>query len=248
VALAPRDWSWILVRNHDEKIKDMGRSILPSTWSEGARWTRRQVNKRRRARVRVALAGSRPSGAQRGGKPAETPDFNDTYRAEIAQLVRDRRGMDKEHPLTRWALATVAADPVLRQAAREEQVAHFARLMPPTLIGRHAVSHIAAGLEWHDRDGCTNGYCCRRRGASQESAARAAAETERLVRQILAAGLHGTLNANLRAAAGRGNDGEPLPRRLLLGAHDAEAFARETAAFPEARAVVAAVAAISRLR
>jgi hypothetical protein len=243
VALAPRDWSRILVRNHDEKIRDIGRSVLPSTWSEGARWTRRQVNKRRRSRVRVALAGCRPG----GGKTTETPDFDDTYRAEIAQLVRDRRLMDKEHPLTRWALATIAADPVLSQASREDQVAHFARLMPPTLIGRHAVSHIAMGLEWHDRDGCTDGYCCRRRGAGRESAARAAAEIEGLVRQILAAGLHGTLNANLRAAAGRQaggeNGGEALPRRLLLGAHDAEAFARDTAGYPKARAVVAALAA-----
>ena len=62
-----------------------------------------------------------------GGTATETPDFDDTYRAEIARLVLDRRLMDKEHPLTRWALATIAADPVLAQASREEQVAHFAR-------------------------------------------------------------------------------------------------------------------------
>jgi hypothetical protein len=243
MALAPRDWSCVLVRNHDEKIKDMGRSVLPSTWSEGARWTRRQINKRRRARARIALADCRLSGEQ----GAMTPDFNDTYRAEIAQLVRDRRLMDKEHPLTRWALATIAADPVLAQASREEQVAHFARLLPPTLIGRHAVSHIAMGLEWHDRDACTYSCCRSRRDAARRDSAARVPETERLVREILAAGLHGTLNANLRAAAGRQaggeNGGEALPRRLLLGAHDAAPFAREMAAFPEARAVIATVAA-----
>lgn len=76
-----------------------------------------------------------------------------------------------------------------------------------------------------------------------------------MVRQILAAGLHGTLNANLRAAyarqagarpdSGTGRQQKMLPRRLLLGAHDATAFAREMAAYPQARAVIATVAALA---
>src|SRR5438445_13894997 len=107
MALVLRDWSRILVRNHDEKIKDMSRSVLPSTWSEGARWERRQIHKRQRARARIALAGETAAGQ------CATPDFNDAYRAEIAALVRARRGMDKEAPLKRWARARIAADPVL---------------------------------------------------------------------------------------------------------------------------------------
>jgi hypothetical protein len=233
VALALCDWSRILVRNHDEKIKDMGRSVLPSTGRVGARETRRTIHKRRRTRERVALAG-RPLSA--------TPEIKDTYQAEIAQLVFDRRQMDKVAPLIRWARATIAADPVLRQATREEQVAYFARLMPPTLIGRHAVSHIAAGLEWRGGAGFLS------RPANEPGAL--VAETERLVRQILDAGLHGTLNANLRTAFDHQADLDrrrrPLPRRLLLGGHDVEAFAREIASFPQARAAIAAVAAMAR--
>ena len=237
MALVPRDWSRILVRNHDEKTKDMSRSVLPSSWRVGARETRRAIHKRRRARQRDALAAARGA----------TPEIRDTYRAEIAGLVFTRRFYDKEAPLVRWAQATVAADPALRQAPREEQVAYFARLMPPTLIGRHAVSHIAAGLDWADRAVCLT---CR---VARPTAP--VAETERLVRQILAAGLHGTLNANLRTAYSRqasptgeaGEQRQTLPRRLLLGAHDAAAFAREMAGYPQARAVIATVAALAKL-
>jgi len=234
MALVPRDWSRILVRNHDEKIKDMSRSVLPSTWRVGARETRREIHKRRRTRTRDALAVAR----------GMTPEINDTYRAEIAQLVSTRRFSDKVGPLVRWARATVAEDPALRQAPLEEQVAHFARLMPPTLIGRHAVSHIAAELDWTHRAVC---HTCQ---VTKPLAP--VAETERLVRQILAAGLHGTLNANLRAAADRQYARQPapddmrrprlMPRRLLLGAHDAAPFAREMASYPQARAVIAEVA------
>ena len=124
-------------------------------------------------------------------------------------------------------------------------MAYFARLMPPTLIGRHAVSHIAAGLDWADRAVCLTWQVARPTSP--------VAETERLVRQILAAGLHGTLNANLRTACSRqasptgeaGEQRQTLPRRLLLGAHDAAAFAREMAGYPQARAVIATVAAMT---
>ena len=236
MALVLRDWSRILVRNHDEKFKDMSRSVLPSSWRVGAKVTRRWIHKRRRAAERNALAAARGA----------TPEINDTYRAEIAGLVITRRFYDKEAPLVRWARATVAAHPALREAPLEEQVAYFARLMPPTLIGRHAVTHIAAGLDWADRTVCHN--CQVTRPVAP------VAETERLVRQILAAGLHGTLNANLRTAHSRqagapsdqtGRQQRTMPRRLLLGAHDAAEFAREMARYPEARAVIATVAAMT---
>ena len=206
----------------------MARSVLPATWRDGARWERRQIHKRQRARARIALAGCRLTGDSQAGQ-FTTPDINDTYRAELAKLVRTRRGMDKEAPLTRWARARIAANPVLRHASCEEQVAHFAGLMPLTLIGRHAVSHIAMGLEWDDRRECSSGYCRTKTTAAERDAL--IAKTERLVRQILAAGLHGTLNANLRAAARQSDLGQ-RPRRLLLGAHDIAAFAREVASSP----------------
>lgn len=235
MALVPRDWSWVLVRNHDEKIKDMSRSVLPSGWRVGAKVTRRAIHKRQRARTRDALL------AVRGA----TPEINDTYRAEIAKMVFTRRFYDKAAPLVRWARATVAADPALREAPLEVQVAYFARLMPPTLIGRHAVTHIASGLNRSD------GAVCHTCQVTQPVAP--VAETERLVRRILAAGLHGTLNANLRTAhdhqAGPNDENDwrwrPMPRRLLLGRHDAEAFARQMASYPEARAVIATVAAMA---
>jgi hypothetical protein len=131
----------------------------------------------------------------------------------------------------------VEADPVLREASLEDQIAFFARLMPSTLIGRHAVQHIESALDGrYESEG----------QAAPDSGAQVA-ETERLVRQILAAGLHGTLNAQLRAAVNRMPDAgrvvNPFRRRLLLGRHDVEAFTSDLARVPKAREIIAAVAA-----
>jgi hypothetical protein len=239
------------VRNHDEKVKDMSRSVLPSTARAGARYFRRQVHKRQRALELNGLTEYRKSAktdsARRDSAKADgvAADLDGAYRGDIATVVRERRFHDKDAPLVRWARATVAADPALRSAPLEEQIAYFARLMPPTLIGRHAVQHIQSALEEpHARTHCAP-------KSAPDRGARVA-ETERLVRQILAAGLHGTLNAQLRAAASRqsytGAGAVPFPRRLLLGRHDVEAFASELGRVPRARAVIAAVAAITQSR
>lgn len=113
----------------------MSRPVLPSTWGEGAQWTRRQVHKRRRARERAALSGRNgadfrgPAGAFRVNAH---PDVTDTYRADLAKLVRDRRLGDKDGPLVRWALATIAADPKLRQAPERSSSTTAPGLCRPT--------------------------------------------------------------------------------------------------------------------
>jgi hypothetical protein len=130
---------------------------------------------------------------------------------------------------------------VLRSASREEQVAYFARLMPDTTIGRHAVQHIEQALEWHVRREQWNAS---RRGAPERSPL--VAETECQVRAILEAGLHGTLNTELRRLVDRQSMRprvDPVPRRLLLGSYDVEAFSVEVARHHAVREVIAAVAA-----
>jgi hypothetical protein len=47
------------VRNHDEKIKDISRSVLPSTGREFARGMRRAIHKRQRARELAAVTAYR---------------------------------------------------------------------------------------------------------------------------------------------------------------------------------------------
>jgi hypothetical protein len=223
------------VRNHDQKIKDISRSVLPSTGRKSARENRRIIHKQQRARELVAATAYR-----RDDDPESvTPDLRGNYGHDITQLVLIRRGRDKVGPLLRWAEATIAADPVLRSAPRAEQVAYFARLMPDTTIGRHAVQHIEQALRWHERR-------ARYQASRPTAPGPHAAEMERQLRRILEAGLHADLNAGLRRLADTQEIRPrvaPMPRRALLGSHDIEAFTTKMARWPAVRELVAALAA-----
>jgi hypothetical protein len=154
-------------------------------------------------------------------------------------MVWGRRARDKIGPLIRWAEATIAADPVLRSAPRAEQVAYFARLMPDTTIGRHAVQHIEGALRWREQR--------ERFQASGPSAPGPhAAQMPDQLRQILESGLHGTLNAALRQLAATQSvpaGARRMPPRLLLGGHDVEAFTATMARWPAACDLVTVLAA-----
>jgi hypothetical protein len=225
------------VRNHHEKIKDMSRSVLPSTGRKGARDDRRAIHKRQRARELAAVTTYRRDPDPEGA----TPDVRGTYGPDITYLVWNRRAKDKIGPLIRWARATIAASPALRAASREEQVAYFARLMPDSTIGRHAVMHIEMALEWDARQ--------EQRDASRHAVAASGSQAAQLqdqVRLILEAGRHAALNARLRQLADRQvvpPRAAPRPYRPLLGGHDIEAFTAEMARWPAARNLIAAIAA-----
>jgi hypothetical protein len=221
------------VRNHGQKIKDMSRSVLPSTGRKAARDERRTIHKQQRVRERAAVTAYR-----RVSDPdSVTPDVRGTYGPDITYLVRQRRARDKVGPLIRWAEATITADPFLRSASRAEQIAYFARLMPDTTIGRHAVQHIEWALEWHERRA--------RHAASRPTAPGPhVAEMEHQLRQILESGLHSALNDGLRRLADtqeRKPGSAPMPRRLLLGSHDIEAFTGAMTRWPPVRDLVAAL-------
>jgi hypothetical protein len=223
------------VRNHDQKIKDMSRSVLPSTGRKSARDNRRIIHGQQRARELAAVTAY-----HRDVDPGSvTPDIRGTFGPDITYMVRQRRSRDKVGPLIRWAEATIAADPLLRSAPRSEQVAYFARLMPDTTIGRHAVQHIEQALEWRERRARYN--------ASRPTAPGPhATDMERQLRQILEAGLHAPLNAELRRLTGTQEERPrvmPMPGRLLLGIHDIEAFTAKMARWPAVRDLVAALAA-----
>ena len=68
---------------------------------------------------------------------------------------------------------------------------------------------------------------------------------ERQLRQILEAGLHATLNIALRRLADTQEvrpRATPMPRRLLLGSHDIDAFIATMSRWPAVRDLVAALA------
>jgi hypothetical protein len=100
------------VRNHDDKIKDMARSVLPSTARRAARAGRARIHRAERARLREELhrVGSHIDPHDDQG------DLTGGDRAAIAEMVWDRRAHDKVAPLLRWAERTVARDPLLAAA------------------------------------------------------------------------------------------------------------------------------------
>ncbi|ADP82025.1 hypothetical protein [Pseudofrankia inefficax] len=227
------------MRNHGEKVKDMAESVLPSTARTSAREQRRRVHRRQRTRQRDLLVIARRTAFD--GAPASAladvvetgfeADFEERRRArDITRLVWNRRAADKTGPLTRWAGAQVDRDARLREAPQSEQVAHFARLVPDNLIGRHALQHIEADLE----------YRARQAEWRQRTTARAEAEFLALRNQvvrdaetILRVGRHREVNAALRAGyrarAKTAPDGTvvfPRPARFLHGGHDVTEFAQ----------------------
>jgi hypothetical protein len=168
------------VHNHDQKVRDMARSVLPSTARAAARKMRRDVHRaaRRDAAIAAYVDGVTPT----------------DHRSRMAALVEDRRSADKIAPLVRWALHHVRVDDALRTAPYREQVAHFRKLLPDNTIGRHAVGHIASALadnheappwRWFDRF-----------SSPRESQA----TVEPLVRGLYEAGYHGELNKRLKVA------------------------------------------------
>lgn len=230
------------MHNHHEKARDMARSVLPSTRRRGARMHRSHAHARERHRVRAAL------------HEVATYDDPDDYegdltweaRRAISEMVGERRAADKVAPLMRWAERTVERDPVLRDASFEQRVAHFRRLLPRDLIGRHALNHLAWVLDpdpyWPWRP--------------QPVRPATGPTVRQKLEAIVLTGRHGELNRRLRhessgfysrrvrVPAQRIVDeehpepgmlipaytevvNEPITTRFLLGAHDIDAFSKE---------------------
>jgi hypothetical protein len=211
------------VRNHNEKTRDMARSVLPSTRRAWAREARRAIHHRERARLRSALAVARRD------EPDDIEvDLAFVDRGARRDFVLDRRSGDKVAPVINWAVRTIAKSVDLRQLDPRDQLDHFRRVLPDNLIGRHAVSH----LEWVLVDRAE----WQARWAQRRPSDRFDEELASAVDRVLAAGAHGELNRALKHSYD--TYWEPGdPRRVLLhGAHDRDRF---IAALPaESRVVV----------
>lgn len=211
------------MRNHDQKIKDMQRSVLPSTSGKYAREQRRIIHKRDRTRERDSFSVARQIFNADIGADVDLDFDEGRATRDIAEMVWERRYCDKVGPLCNWAIRTVAADEKLRAAPLREQVAFIATLMPKDLIGAHAVSHVDWALDraFHPYD-----YSARAAAYDVERAERRDRVSSD-IRQILETGRHRKLNAELRRRFAVEDDrGRTDPRRvrLLLGLHDVDAF------------------------
>lgn len=222
------------MRNHDEKIKDMVESVLPSTRRKTARTERRTIHKRQRARQRDVL---------RNISAEEDPDFHEGRRvAAIHNMVWDRRAADNVGALCRWAAAVVERDPVLAAADWPTQKAWFAAILPADLIGQHALQHI----EWAIGPRATYSWM---RGTPSRPIDEIRDEVARDVHRILDTGRHAELNIRLRqeyavdrAPRWVSQPNRMRPERLLAGLHDQEAFVEHVVWDADVREVVADVA------
>lgn len=230
------------MRNHDEKARDMARSVLPSTRRRGARQGRAHARSRERSHLRAAL---------RDLASCDDPDDYEgdltwEARREIGWMVEDRRTGDKVAPLMRWAERKLVTDPELAAASFDERTTHFRGLLPDGLIGRHALFH----LRWVLDDEVP---WWRRQRATRPGPRPTLREK---VEAIVLAGRHGELNRRIRHASARYyvkrvwvpprrlvDDDHPAPglllaghwttvhepvqARFLRGAHDIDAFVKE---------------------
>ncbi|HEX7253696.1 MAG TPA: hypothetical protein VF376_12500 [Thermoanaerobaculia bacterium] len=188
------------------KIKDMIRSVLPSTDRKGARKSKSGKKRSARRRVRLNL---------------RTEDFDESkadFRRDVrlSYVVAMRRSADKVNPLMRWCRAkTEGMD-------TEEALGYVRGILPSSLIGDHAYFHWELErrpLHWR------RGY-----RPSQTLQSFVDSTTFRLERALaIAPDLHHALNAEIKRRKVEGD-----PRRLLLGIHDVEAFVRDVA-WPDKR-------------
>lgn len=123
------------------KVRTMGRSILPSTRAKGARDDKRNVKKRERQRVRTALHDVTDIESALDSDR----DWDHTEDVRIREVMWDRRNGDKLGHFLHWAerITTHLDD-------EQDKYWYVAGLMPDTLPGRHALTHLPWD-KYHDR-------------------------------------------------------------------------------------------------
>lgn len=134
-------WRSAVVRNRDQKTRDMARSILPSTGRRGAGQRKKGSARRARARNNARLRRLMGHVHDLDGFE-EQLDRYDLDDDGWDGMVEDRRAADKVAPLIRWAEAHITRDPVLAGGDYWARRNHFAALLGDTVIGRHALGHL----------------------------------------------------------------------------------------------------------
>ena len=111
----------------ESKVKDMVRSVLPSTKRNWARLAKQENNKAKRRNDREVLFQMETD---------EDYDFSDSYhRYRSNGITRERREADKVKPLMRWA-------PKVTKGLHDKRRAQLQAMLPDNAIGLHALSHV----------------------------------------------------------------------------------------------------------
>lgn len=201
------------MRNHDQKSRDMARSILPST-------ARRQARERKQRSARDARVRNRAR-LQRLRNHLDDPDaFEEAlHRYDLTDtgwdgMVDDRRGHDKVAPLIRWAEARLTQTPRLADGGYRTRRQYFAGLLGETVVGRHALGHL--DHLFGDEDPWAYGSypgepTWEEQREERRAVARAGhAERARLLNEVLAGADARRLNARIRVLT------PPVERRWFL--------------------------------
>ena len=121
----------------DDKARQMARSILPSTWKGAAR-RRAGLHRaeRRGANVVMHLLARDPDCWE-----DETQSLH-TCAPLISQMVDRRRGADKLNHFEHWAVERT------RDLPLEQRLDSLRSVMPPGVIGEHALGHLKWRVEF----------------------------------------------------------------------------------------------------
>lgn len=209
----------------DSKKRDMARSILPSTKRKGQE-DRRRVHKSARTQERTLMGFAEDEWWEDEADDVDHPDFAGVERKrahDTKDMVEMRRYKDKVGPFSRWA------ERVTKNLPKENRLSYLRALVPDTLIGEHAVSHV----EWKDHfkvEHAANNRTHYRPPTTPVADLDAAWLCEQLVNDPT---LHARLNraiknahrtAHLYWADGRREVVGPTHPRTLKGLHDVAAF------------------------
>ena len=194
------------------KRRQMARSLLPSTARREA--ARDLARVRRRGRRQLAddlrfLSGPAAVVAERWDDA--TFDGRAWPQREIKEAVWDRRAYDKVGPFERWAVAVTA------HLEPPDRLDAMRGLVPPGLMGRHALSHIDF------LDHFSGHLPPRYRDRPAAKPARSGPDYGAELRRVLAEGRLGEFNRWMKRPEFAKADAEPACR-TLAGQHDIEAF------------------------
>lgn len=138
------------MRNHAEKRRDMARSVLPSTARKSARLNKACGNRAHRRNVTLTLdAWAKEIDPYDFEGHVLEPEHDNRRDPTWDGVVWERRAHDKLS-VVRWAERLCETLPELKDACYLERYAFFKKVMPDSLIGRHALSHIKNVLDPDD--------------------------------------------------------------------------------------------------
>jgi hypothetical protein len=180
----------------EEKVRQMARSILPSTWRVSARKSLRAIKQRHRAMVRQELRL-----LDEDNEPRDSFNPRGYPSGEIAFVVRERRGADKLGHFEKWAVEVTAGI-----AEVDGRRATMRAMLPKGLIGDHAMSHLENyeafepdAYRYGRRPGLKATTPEEQRAAAKASREAAHARRVRVLEDVVRTGWgHRLLNANIK--------------------------------------------------